>query len=168
VSVAQIAPLFSITERMMFDALHRRYGFEKFGSRRYAVAEHVRSDPLPGHGVRTADFVAMDTWPSGHFELQGHEIKVSRPDWLRELADPHKAAEFTPYMHRWWVVVPDASIVKPGELPEQWGLLAFARGSMRAVKKAPRCAADPLPPNRLAALLRAVQKTAASRREVTP
>ena len=150
-----------VTERTMLDALHRRYGFTSAGARRYVVAEHVPNRPVGPS--RVADFVAMDSWQSGKFELAGHEVKVSRSDWLRELKDPAKAAEFTPYMHRWWLVVPDASIVRDGEIPEFWGLMALAGGQLRAVRRAPRLDAIPLPPNRLAAFVRAVQKTAAER-----
>jgi hypothetical protein len=150
-----------VTERNMLDALHRRYGFIKFGARRWAVAEHVPNKPYGPS--RIADFIAMDTWSSGGFELIGHEVKVSRSDWLTELRDPWKAAEFTPYMHRWWVVVPCDGIVRLPELPERWGLMVLRPRGLRAERKAPKCAATPLTPERLAALLRAVQKTAATR-----
>jgi len=151
-----------ITERTMLDALHRRYGAVKFGARRYAVAEHVPAIPY-GAG-RIADFIAMDIWRTGGaYELHGHEVKISRSDWLRELADPWKAAEFTPYVHRWWLVVPDAAMVRPGELPEGWGLMDLAGGRLRAATRAPLRQPRPLPPERLAAFLRAVQKTAAGR-----
>jgi len=32
----------------------------------------------------------MDLWPSGGLEIHGHEVKVSRSDWLRELKEPEK------------------------------------------------------------------------------
>ncbi len=150
-----------VTERTMLDLLHLRYSFTSAGARRYVVAEHVPNRPVSAS--RIADFVAMDTWSSGKFALAGHEVKVSRSDWLRELKDPEKAAEFTPYMHRWWLVVPDASIVRDGELPEFWGLMVLAGSQLRAVKRAPLADAIPLPPMRLAALMRAVQKTARER-----
>lgn len=150
-----------VTEGVMLEALHRRYSFSSFGARRYAVADHVGNKPFGPQ--RVADFIAMDTWRSGDFALQGHEVKISRSDWLTELRDPDKAAEFIPYMHYWWLVVPTASIVRPAELPEQWGLLVLRNGLLRAEKRAPRCAAIPLTPERLAAFVRAVQKTAAAR-----
>jgi hypothetical protein len=153
-----------VTERDMLDALHRRYAFSSFGTRRYVVAEHVGNRPLGPS--RIADFIAMDTWRSGRFRLHGHEVKTSRADWLRELKDPFKAAEFVPYMHMWWVVVPHASLVRPGELPDGWGLMALTQGShplLRAVHKPPERGAVALTPERWAALMRAVQRTAAER-----
>lgn len=156
------APVIAATERTMLDALHERYGAVLGNGRRYVVAEHVRSH-ASFDARRTADFVALDTWKSGRFDLAGHEVKVSRADWLRELKDPSKAAEFTPFMNRWWVVVPDAAIVRPGELPDGWGLMALAGSRLRAVTAAPRQEAEPMPPVRLVALMRAVQATAAAR-----
>ena len=155
--------LFPVTERMMLDSLHKRYSAALGNGRRYVVAEQVRSH-ASFDARRTADFIALDTWKSGRFELHGHEVKISRSDWLRELKKPEKAAEFIPYMNRWWIVVPDLNIVKADELPEQWGLLAFSTGALRAVRKAPRLTATPLTPSRFVALMRAVQSTAAQRR----
>jgi hypothetical protein len=126
-----------VTERTLLDALHLRYGLTLGNGRRYVTAEHVRSH-AGFDARRTADFVAVDTWQSGQFGIHGHEVKVTRADWLRELKDPDKAAEFTLYMHYWWLVVPGADIVRAGELPGRWGLLALRGGLLCAVKKAPR------------------------------
>lgn len=150
-----------VTERVMLDALHRRYCFTSAGARRWAVAEHVGNRPVSA--TRVADFIAMDLWRSGGFQLHGHEVKISRSDWLAELRDPDKAADFIPYMHRWSLVIASAGMVHPGELPEQWGLIELRRdGTLRAAKEAPARQALPLPVDRLAALMRAVQKTAAA------
>src|ERR1700693_1206177 len=46
-----------------------------------------------GHAAhRHLDAVAMDLWPSRGLELHGIEIKVSKQDLKRELADPAKGA----------------------------------------------------------------------------
>lgn len=149
-----------MTEADVIAALHARYG-QRFGNGpRYAVAAGVRSHA--GHSMRrTADFVAMDLWPSRGLALHGHEVKVSRSDWLRELAEPGKAAEFIPYVNYWWAVVSGPRIVRDGELPEGWGLLVMRGGQLAVASQAPRREALPLTPSRLAALLRAVGYTAA-------
>lgn len=149
-----------LTESDVIAALHVRYG-QCFGNGpRYATARGVRSHA--GHSMRrTADFVAMDLWPSRGLALHGHEVKVSRSDWLRELAEPGKAAEFIPYMNYWWAVVSGPRIVRDGELPEGWGLLVMRGGRLAVACQAPRRDALPLTPSRLAALLRAVGYTAA-------
>lgn len=157
------APRYS--ERDLLDALHRRYSAVSPGNGpRYVIAEHVRSH-AGFDARRTADLIAVDTWPSSGFQVHGHEVKVSRSDWLRELKDPDKAAEFVPYTHRWWVVVPDCSIVREDELPAGWGLMALRGRWLRSIVTAPRREARPLTASRSAALLRAVQATARRRSE---
>ncbi len=149
------------TERDMLDLLHNRYSFDGGNGARYACAEHVRN----GAGFdanRTADFIAMDLWPSKGLHLHGHEVKVSRADWLRELADPAKAAAFMRYMDRWWLAVPDERIVR-NDLPEGWGLLAQRGSRLIAVVPAPLLQPEPIPRSLLAPLLRSTSATAARR-----
>lgn len=148
------------TEADITEALYARYGTRHGNGQRYAVAAQVRSH-AGFDARRTADFVAMDLWPSKRLTLHGHEIKTSRPDWLRELKEPAKAAEFIPYMNCWWVVVSDRRIVRAGELPEEWGLMAMRGPLLEVIRNAPRRDAKPLTPTRLAALLRAVAQTSA-------
>lgn len=153
------------TERVMLDALHRKFGqVSKNGgvvAPRYICAEHVRA--RSGFDCRTADFIACDTWGRVKHPVHGVEVKVSRGDWLRELKKPEKAGAFAPWVHYWWVAAADASIVRPGELPGDWGLLVLKHGKLFEQPKAPRRAAVPIPPESLASLLRAVAKTAARR-----
>lgn len=152
------------TERDMLDLLHLRYSGPRDGNgQRYACAEHVRN----GAGfdaTRTADFVAMDLWPSKGLHLHGHEVKVSRADWLRELADPGKAAAFMRYMDHWWLAVPDERIVRE-DLPEGWGLLVRRGSRLVAAVAAPRLNPEPVPRGFLAPLLRAAVVTADRRAE---
>ena len=160
------------TERQMLDYLHDRYSQTNPGNgARYAVAEHVKNQAGFDAG-RIADFIAVDCWPTGGIELHGHEVKVSRSDWLHELKQPEKAEAFKRYMHRWWLVVPNASIVKPDELPEGWGLLTLSKWSdgptrtefrLRAKTKAPKLKPDPLPIELLATLMRSTAKTSKRR-----
>jgi hypothetical protein len=152
------------TERHMLDLLGRRYTQQSGNGDRWAIAEHVRSH-AGFDARRTADFVAMDLWPSKGLALHGHEVKVSRSDWLVELKDPTKAEEFRPFMDFWWLVVSDPSIVRQGELPNGWGLLAPVNGErLRVVHRAHRIVPAPMPKTMMAALMRAVAKTAARER----
>jgi hypothetical protein len=157
---AQIA-VRALKEADMLDLLTKRYDQQYGNGFRYAVARHVRSS-AGFDAKRTADFVAMDLWPSKGCALHGHEVKVSRSDWLTELKQPEKAAEFVPYMDYWWLVVSDEGYVKPGELPAGWGLMAVRAGRLVVVRQAVKREPLPLDRSRLAALLRAVTKTAAS------
>ena len=160
---AEEAPPRRVTERQMLDALCDRYSRDAGNGPRFAFGEHVKS----GAGFdspRIADFMAIDLWPSSGNLLHGFEVKVSRPDWLRELADPTKAEAFRRYVDRWWLVVADAAIVRTGELPAGWGLMAMgATGAIRVVRPAPRLGAEPLPREMQATFARAVAKTAARR-----
>lgn len=167
------------TERQMLDLLHTRYSQVNPGNGpRYACAEHVKN-AAGFFASRCADFIAVDCWPTGGIELHGHEVKVSRSDWLHELKQPDKAEAFKRYMDRWWLVVPDVKIVKPGELPDDWGLLVLGKrnisGSwpnyhakrvelrLRAVTKAPPLNPEPVPKELIATLMRSTAKTAKRR-----
>lgn len=160
----------SLTERDMLDRLNIRYGKTyRNGNtemQRYTRAEHVRSS-LGFNARRTADYIAMDLWGAtygsaetrGPF-LHGHEVKVSRSDFLTELKDPEKAEEFKRYMHYWWLCVSDKNIVREGELPAGWGLLIAHGATLRIAVPAPKLTPEPMPMTAYGALLRATQKTA--------
>ena len=151
------------TERDVLNALHARYAKASQGiGIRFAVAAHVRSE-ASFDARRVCDFMAQDLWLTGGLDLHGHEVKTSRSDWLRELADPSKAGTFKRYCDRWWLVVSDKSIVRPDELPAGWGLMVLNDGVLRAAKGAPKLTPELLPPTFRAALLRATAKTSARR-----
>jgi len=155
-----------VTERDMLDLLLARYTSHRPGALadRWVRAEHVRSK-LEGYGTkRIADFIAADKWPGIPYgtklAFHGHEVKVSRSDWLTELRDPEKAEAFRPHMHYWWLVVPNADIVKPGELPEGWGLMIQSGKVLRAKVRAPRLDPVPMPADLVMCLMAAAQRTA--------
>jgi hypothetical protein len=154
------------TERMMLDLIRDRYTKHAGNGPRYVVAEHVRNqcgfggDYFGTGPLRTADALAVDLWPSSGHLVHGFEVKVSRSDWLHELKDPEKAEAFKPYCDHWWLVVPDASIVRD-DLPDGWGLLAVSNGSLRVRRRAPKLARQPMPFGMTAAWLRAAAKASA-------
>lgn len=147
------------TEREVLDLLASRYTQRRAGAiaDRWVRAEHVRA--TQGYYSRVADFVAVDKWQSSQ-AMHGHEVKVSRADWLTELREPEKADPVKRFCHHWWLVVPDATIVKPGELPEDWGLLVQTKAGLRAKVKAPPLEPEPLTLDFVAGLATAVQRTA--------
>lgn len=167
------------TERTMLDRLRVRYGktYKNGGyvGRQFIIAEKVATTPGGSHdSARIADALVLDTWGCAHDELtesekerrnwrerysiHGFEVKVSRSDWLTELADPTKAEAWAQHCHYFWLVASDKSIVR-GDLPVGWGLLVPHGSSLRAVTKPVR--RDPLPMTLAAtiSLARAVQKT---------
>lgn len=160
------------TERSMLDLLHQRYSVTYGNGFRYVSAEHVRSD-AGFFAQRTADFIAVDLWPSSGIAIHGHEVKVSRSDWLREMRQPEKAFPFLYLVDYWWVVVSDSSIVKTNaELPSGWGLLVAGKTGLRVRVGAQRLNGQggtslqahrerpPIPRGFAASLLRATAKTA--------
>lgn len=105
--------------------------------------------------LRTADAIAINTYPSRGMAIHGFEIKVSRTDWLKELSSPDKSVEMQQYCDYWWVVVNDNEIVKPSELPDNWGLIVVGR-NCKVIKDAPRL--EPVQPTKhlVASLMRNV------------
>lgn len=66
--------------------------------------------------------------------LVGHELKVSRSDWLAEIGrKTGKADAWADQCHQWYIVVPDSSIVHDDELPDGWGLMTPGRGNRMTV-----------------------------------
>lgn len=174
------------TEREMLDRLNLRYG-KVYTNGSYRGREFVRAEHVPiGVGferTRIADFLAMRMFVSHGYEhlpypeqraladagvisyrtrvptLIGHEVKVSRSDWLHELKQPDKAEAWKRYCHGWYLVVSDAKIVREGELPEDWGLMVAYGKSLRMVTRAPRLDPEPLGIQQVAAFSRAVMQT---------
>lgn len=165
-----------MTERNMLDLLATRYtktDDRRGGAHRYAFADHVPNKPV--NARRIADFIAVDCWrgnwadwQDGHdwaderwgYAIHGHEVKVSRADWLAELSKPDKADAFRAYCHYWWLVVSDVSIVRDDELPDGWGLLAPRGSHLAAVVRGPRREPLPMPLPMTVSLMRAIAKTA--------
>lgn len=156
---AVVPAVASMTESAILALLQVRYGTRSGNGPKWALVPHVRNGAGWGGstglgGLRTCDAVAVGLWPSTGLGLHGHEIKVSRADWLRELADPAKADAFRRYCDQWWIVAP-RGVVNDGELPEGWGLLEAVGGKLRASTSAPALTPDPLPRGLVAALVRA-------------
>lgn len=141
-------------EAMVAAVLQKKYGKPEF-----AFLRQVRNATGYQQRTRTADALSMGLWPSRGLHLHGFEIKVSRSDWAHELKQPGKAEEIARYCHFWWLAVPDAAIVKDGELPMPWGLLECKSGTPRVVKQAP-FTEKPQPPTMefFASLMRSVSE----------
>ena len=86
---------------------------------------------------RHADAVAMSLWPSRGLEVIGFEIKASRYDWQKELANPSKAEPICRYCDRWYIVT-NRDIVQSGELPPTWGLMMPRGSSLIVDTEAPK------------------------------
>jgi hypothetical protein len=94
--------------------------------------------------VRTIDALIFSTYPSRGLWMGGVEIKVSRSDWKKELADAEKAAEIQKYCNRWYVAAP-AGVIPTAEVPDTWGHIECTAASAKIVKAAPGL--KPIPPD---------------------
>jgi hypothetical protein len=132
----------------VYDALEKR-----FAAPAYAFFTEV-GNATGSSCSRHADAVAMSLWPSRGLELIGIEIKSHRSDWVRERDNPEKAEAVYRYMDRWYLVVTDPEIIKPGELPKTWGLLVPRGDGLVAKVEAPELTPEPVNRKFVAALMR--------------
>lgn len=101
-----------------------------------------------GYGAgRRCDAVYIGFTTTSGRQLIGHEIKVSRSDWVAELGRKNgKADAWADQCHQWWLVVSDPGIVRDGELPDGWGLMSSGRSVTRmTVHQAAAAKADHQP-----------------------
>lgn len=147
----------------LYAALRKRFEPEAF-----ALMFEVANATGARHS-RWADAVTVGLWPSRGLSIGGYELKASRTDWLKELKEPAKADAIGSYCHHWWLVVTDPKIVRDGELPITWGMLALtAKETLRVVKPAPLLKPQAISHEFLAALMRSACKphVAATQKEL--
>jgi len=143
------------TEASILGLLRERHAAKRGNGPEWAYVEKVR-DAAGFDAKRTADALALSLWQSRGCELHGFEVKVSRGDWRRELADPAKADGWCAIVDRWWIVAP-RGVVPRDELPSTWGLLETGARGLTVTVQAPllRETRLPLERNLLVPVLRA-------------
>ena len=141
-----------ITKQELLDRLAAR-----FSAPQYAFFTEVGN--AVGFPSSRMDALAMAMWRSLGLEIHGFEVKMYRGDWLRELRQPFKAEDLFSYCDRWWLLVADRKIVKDGELPPQWGLLAPRGEGLAAIVKPQKLSPQPLDREFLASILRKAFRT---------
>jgi len=127
----------------------------KFQPPEWVIIPQVRNATGAQGKPRTADALAISTFPSRGIALHGFEFKDSRTDWLKELKDVTKADAIGRYCDCWWLAISDEAFVLDDELPPAWGLLGVKDGKVKVIKKAPT--RETVPPTLpfVAAILRA-------------
>jgi hypothetical protein len=85
---------------------------------------------------RRLDLVALNLWGARQYRIVGFEVKVSRGDWLRELADYRKSEEWMAVVDTFYVVTAP-KVIQSDELPEGWGHLELVgtRGGSRMMTR---------------------------------
>lgn len=109
---------------------------KRYGGQEWACALEV-GDGAGFSARRRLDAVAMNLWPSRGNVLIGFEVKISRSDLLRELADEEKAQAFEGLVDLFYLVAPP-HIVDARELPDTWGLLVPRGKSLVEMRKPKR------------------------------
>lgn len=87
----------------------------------------LREVTAPGT-QRRIDVLAMSLWPSRGYGIDAVEIKVSKADYDREIANPAKADPWWQYSNRFWIAAPSTLVADPAVLPPGWGLLVPGNG----------------------------------------
>lgn len=135
---------------MVIDKYGGAHGAENLS--KYIALTQVASST--GGANNIADVMVLGAWHSSGNYLEGFEVKVSRADWLNEVKNPEKCKPTKQYCDKWWLVIADQNMVKPGELPEDWGMMAVVDGELKIIKKAPIIESIPMTHDFVASLLR--------------
>lgn len=89
----------------------------------YVVLSEVRNGTgYARRTVRTADMVAVSTWPSRGLFLEGIEIKSDKYDLQRELERPEKADAMAGYCRLWWLACAEG-LTDGLMIPPNWGVI---------------------------------------------
>ena len=89
----------------------------------YTVLSQVRNGTGFERAPRTADVLAISTWPSRGLFAEGIEIKVSKSDLVKELSMPQKAHEIARYCKHWWLAVSEGLVDETVMVPPTWGVI---------------------------------------------
>ncbi len=139
-------------------AAHIRAGLRKFFPHPDCGIVFEVAQATGWNANRHLDAVAMDTWPSRGLIISGVEIKVSRPDFKREIADPAKAEEIARFCDKFYIAAPPG-LIRAEELPHAWGLLEGGQFGLRVKKAATKTRAAPISREWLAAIFRAAGRS---------
>lgn len=113
-----------------------------FGANGMVILSQVRNGTGYARSVRTADILAISTWPSRGLYTEGFEVKTSKSDLIRELADPAKADDMAGYCTRWWIACSEG-LTDGVIIPENWGVISVdgklkAKIAKQAITQEPR------------------------------
>lgn len=123
----------------------------KYPRDRYALFFDV-PDNVGTNARRRADAIAIGCWSSVGRLIEGFELKVSRSDWLREVANVSKADPFIERCDKWWLVTASPSIAKLDEVPACWGWMAATKNGLRVQRPAAKLPHDDTKIDRLFAI----------------
>lgn len=135
---------------------------ELYPPREPSLSHVVIEEAAPATGWsgynRYADVLVLSVWPSKGQTLTGYEIKASKADLKRELADAAKHVALARYCVEWWLVAWDEGVLVDG-IPADWGIKLTEpteHGGRALVthRKAAKRAPEPWPPSLVCAMVR--------------
>jgi len=110
----------SLTSSQILDAIAERH-CHKHQKGRYLFLRELRV----GTGYianRSIDGFLMDAYPSSGMFRTAFEVKVSRADFRREIAEPNKRREAMRYSNYFYFIAP-AGVLKHEDIPVDCGLM---------------------------------------------
>lgn len=114
------------------DILRRKYKYPE-----YVLLKEV-SDAAGFNRSRSADYMAINLYPSRGLSISGIELKSFRSDWLSELKNPKKAENIFQYCDYFWLLTKDDTIAKIEEIPPTWGWMYIKNDKVFIKKDAPK------------------------------
>ena len=125
----------------------------KYPENEYVLMEEV-SNAAGFNRSNSADFIAVNLWPSRGLAINGIELKSFRSDWLRELKKPDKAESIFQYCDYFWLLTTDDTIAKLEEIPVTWGWMCVKGCKIKVLKDAPKLTPAQLSKGFLISMLR--------------
>ena len=117
-----------VTEQHVIAALFRHFHPVQGDINRWACFDHLRMGTGFGpHAERIIDFFALNCEPSSGFQSFAIEVKVSRSDFRRELANPAKRLAASVIARRFAFAYP-RGLIEPNEVPVECGIFEYADG----------------------------------------
>lgn len=84
---------------------------------------------------RRIDGFAFNLYPSKKYQKIAFEIKTLKSDLQHELKDGSKSDAIAKFCDSFYLVVPKGLITKDIEIPLAWGVMEYANGKVRQVKR---------------------------------
>lgn len=97
-----------------------------------------------GHSKYRIDGLLVRTQSGRRDEFTAYEVKISRKDFLSELADPYKRERAMALSHRFYFAVP-YGLIEPHEVPPECGLLWLSKNGGMVIRKVAKYR-EPEPP----------------------
>jgi len=116
-----------VTEADIIEALFKRFDPS---AGQWACFDHLRMGTgYGGHSERTIDFFALHCEPHKKFLSVAVEIKVSRSDFLKEIANPEKRLAASVLATHFIFAFPKG-MLQPNEIPRDCGSMEYEDGQI--------------------------------------